>query len=121
MLPTLIVDWKHGPWLQRMNSLYRFFGVECKTYQPSNGEACTTDMQNGSSNFEVLPDLMQTIEPNRIARDIERTVFLSRPFQNKSSGFTDNEMTSQRAMMSGRGCNLYFNIICFEGCALPGL
>ena len=94
VFPAFIVDRDHSVRVERVSNLQSFFSIECETDRSHNGEARRADMQDGCSNFETLSDLMQTIEPNGIARDVERAVFLSRPFQNEAGGFTDDEVTS---------------------------
>ena len=89
------MDWDHGSRIQSPDRARSFFGIECEADRTCDGEACRADMQDRHANVEATRDLLDSIEPDRIAGDVERAVFLACPFQNKSGGFANEDMTSQ--------------------------
>ncbi len=103
MTPTFVVDGDHAQRVKRADDPDRVHGVERKTDRSGDPETCTADMQDGSADFASLGDLLDAVEPDCVAGDVQRTVLLSVPFEQEAGRFTYDQVTPQRAMMRGHG------------------
>src|SRR5688572_6905224 len=82
VFPAFIMNRNQRMGFERLENLNSLTSIESKAHWPQHGKACRADMQNRRPDLAAPIDLTQSVEPNRIARDIQCAMFLPGPLQN---------------------------------------